>query len=114
MHFTLADWIPLVLIVGVIALWIDAEFGNHKALRITCGVLMVFMLTGAWFHARQRLAMSESEMTSAVSHIAAAMDEGDTEFAHRAMRDYARVGGRTGARNVLNLAAERDRAAKDR
>lgn len=101
MHFTFVDWIAIVLLIGMPALWIVAECKNHRALRVACGVLMVFMLTGAWLHARQRLAHAEVAMTSAVRYIDAAIKEGDIDVAHNALDEFARVGGSVGATQTI-------------
>jgi hypothetical protein len=112
MHFTFADWITLVLLIGTPALWIVAECKNHRALRVTCGLLMVFMLTGAWLHARQRLAYAEVTMTSAVRYINAAIEEGDFDGAHNALDEFARIGGRVGAAQCITRMEEHRRSSQ--
>ena len=110
MHFTLSDWITLAIILGTPTLWLFAEWKNRRAIRIACGMLMVLLLCSAWSHARQLLAISEVEMTSALRYINHAVKEGDTDFASDAPDSYAAEGGREGARQTIIHMSERRRS----
>lgn len=86
----MSDMIFLVLILMLPIAWLVSEFRGPRALRITLGILCIFVVGGAWFHSRQRTVFHNAWNAPVVHMIGEAIDQGDVAAAQHAIDLYAK------------------------
>lgn len=82
------DLIFLVLIALLPIVWLASEFCGPRAIRVTLGILCMLVLTGAWFHSRQRTVLHNAWNAAVIRMLGEALDQGDVVAAEHAIDLY--------------------------
>lgn len=82
------DAIILIIVILLPIAWLASEFHGPRSVRITLGILCMIVLTGAWFHSRQRTYIHNATNAATVRLLGEALDRGDIETAQKAIEIY--------------------------
>lgn len=104
----MSDLIVIIVVVCLPIAWLASEFRGTRWLRITLGILCLLVLTGAWFHSRQRTYIHNATNAATVRLLGEALDRGDIETAQKAIEIYNNADDWHPAFTALDYLAEQE------